>query len=224
MLADVHQSPGRTPGVHRMRHVLQSQFSESGRMSRPNLPTTLRDDDAALLNACLSGDEAAWTELVNRYTRLVYSIAFKTGLNEQEAADVVQNVFTIVLRRLESLRHVDRFSAWLITTTHRESWRARRARREQPLDDKFEVMDPDGLVDAQVIKWEHASLTHEALRRLDERCRRLLELLFLREARPAYETIASELDMAVGSIGPIRARCLNRLKGHLADVDIVEPA
>ncbi len=193
-------------------------------MSRPNLQTTIRDDDVALLNACLSGDEAAWTEFVNRYTRLVYSIAFKTGLNEQEAADVVQNVFTIVLRRLESLRHADRFSAWLITTTHRESWRVRQARREQPLDGEFDVVDPEGSVDAQVIKWEHASLTHEALRRLDERCRRLLEFLFLRDARPAYESIASELDMAIGSIGPIWARCLKRLKGHLADVGIVEPA
>ena len=83
--------------------------------------------DASLLAACLAGDQQAWDTLVERYTRLVYSIALKSGLGEQDAADVVQNVFTIVLRRLESLQQPDRFSAWLITTARRESWRFRKA-------------------------------------------------------------------------------------------------
>jgi DNA-binding NarL/FixJ family response regulator len=94
-----------------------------------------------MLAACLEGDQQAWDLLVERYTRLVYSIALKSGLGEQDAADVVQNVFTIVLRRLESLQQPDRFSAWLITTTHRESWRFKRAQREIGLADGVDPVD-----------------------------------------------------------------------------------
>ncbi|MDQ3514412.1 MAG: sigma-70 family RNA polymerase sigma factor [Chloroflexota bacterium] len=179
-------------------------------------------DDAALLRACLAGDQDAWTILVTRYTRLVYSIALKSGLNEVDASDVVQDVFTIVLRRLESLEHPDRFSAWLITTTHRESWRARKARRDHLTADGVEPVDPDPTAEALVVAWEHASLTHQALARLGERCARLLDLLFLHDAQPGYEAIAAELGIAIGSIGPIRGRCLKQLKGHLADLGVVD--
>ncbi len=179
-------------------------------------------DDAALLRACLAGDQDAWTILVTRYTRLVYSIALKSGLNEVDASDVVQDVFTIVLRRLESLEHPDRFSAWLITTTHRESWRARKAQRDHLTADGVEPVDPDPTAEALVVTWEHASLTHQALARLGERCARLLDLLFLHDAQPGYEAIAAELGIAIGSIGPIRGRCLKQLKGHLADLGVVE--
>ncbi len=179
-------------------------------------------DDAALLRACLAGDQDAWTTLVNRYTRLVYSIALKSGLNEHDAGDVVQNVFTIVLRRLESLQQPDRFSAWLITTTHRESWRIGKPRREHLSDDGVEPVDPDPTAESLVVEWEHAALTHQALEQLGDRCRRLLDLLFLHDAEPGYEVIAAELGIAVGSIGPIRGRCLKQLKGHLAELGVVD--
>lgn len=179
-------------------------------------------DDAALLRACLAGDQDAWTTLVNRYTRLVYSIAFKSGLNEQDAGDVVQNVFTIVLRRLESLQQPDRFSAWLITTSHRESWRIGKPRREHLSDDGVEPVDPDPTAESLVVEWEHAALTHQALERLGDRCRRLLDLLFLHDAEPGYEAIAAELGIAVGSVGPTRGRCLKQLKGHLAELGVVD--
>ncbi|MBA3380227.1 MAG: sigma-70 family RNA polymerase sigma factor [Chloroflexia bacterium] len=179
-------------------------------------------DDAALLRACLAGEQDAWTILVTRYTRLVYSIALKSGLNEVDASDVVQDVFTIVLRRLESLEHPDHFSAWLITTTHRESWRARKAQRDHLTTDGVEPVDPEPTAEALVLAWEHASLTHQALARLGERCARLLDLLFLHDAQPGYEAIAAELGIAIGSIGPIRGRCLKQLKGHLADLGVVD--
>lgn len=179
-------------------------------------------DDAALLRACLDGDQQAWTDLVTRYTRLVYSIALRSGLNEHDAGDVVQNVFTIVLRRLESLQQPDRFSAWLITTTHRESWRTRKLQRNHVSDDGVDPVDPEPTVEARVVAWEHASLTRQALERLGDRCRRLLDLLFLHDAQPGYEAISAELGIAVGSIGPIRGRCLKQLKGHLAELGVVD--
>jgi RNA polymerase sigma factor (sigma-70 family) len=179
--------------------------------------------DAELLEACLAGDERAWDLLVERYSRLVFSIALKSGLDEHDAADVVQDVFTIVLRRLESLQQADRFSAWLITTTHRESWRFSKSRRTVPDALPEETVDPEPAVDSLVVEWEHATLTHQALAQLGDQCRRLLDLLFLRDEQTRYEAIAAELGISVGSIGPVRARCLKRLKDHLAEVGVVDP-
>lgn len=184
---------------------------------------TQQDDDTRLLAACLAGDQQAWTDLVERYTRLIYSIALKSGLNEHDAADVVQSVFTIVLRRLETLQKPERFSAWLITTTHRECWRFAKSNREVNIEDGVEPIDPEPPADAQVVDWEHAALTHRALKQLGDQCQRLLELLFLTETRTDYKSIAAQLSISIGSIGPTRARCLKRLKSHLAKLGIVDP-
>jgi len=190
---------------------------------RRGLHATQQDENARLLEACLAGDQQAWAELVERYTRLIYSIALKSGLNEHDAADVVQNVFTIVLRRLETLQQPERFSAWLITTTHRECWRLVKSHREVNIEDGVEPIDADPPADAQVVDWEHSALTHRALKQLGDQCQRLLELLFLTEPRTDYKSIGAELGISIGSIGPTRARCLKRLKRHLAELGIVDP-
>lgn len=189
----------------------------------PTIGTRITDQsDSALIAKCLAGDEDAWAELVRRYSRLVYSIAFKSGLTADDAADVAQNVFTIVLRRLESLHDVDRFSAWLITTTHRESWRYKKQFREQPLDDTFDPVDDEPGAPQQVIAWEQASIVHRALDDLGGRCQHLLQMLFLDDPRPSYESISADLGISIGSIGPTRSRCLKKLKGQLEQFGINE--
>lgn len=190
-------------------------------MSRP-WDASRDGGDASLLAACLVGDEQAWATLVERYTRLIFSIARKSGLNEEDAADVVQNVFTIVLRRLEALQQPERFSSWLITTSHRESWRVGRGRLDTSSDDAIEPVDPQPPTDHQVIELEHATLVQEAVRQLDDRCRQLIESLFLADDRPSYDEISQHLGIAVGSIGPIRARCLKRLRAQLQTVGVVD--
>lgn len=176
--------------------------------------------DAQLVTLCLDGDQSAWEELVNRYSRLVYSIAFRSGIDASAVDDVVQNVFVTVLRRLESLRERDRFSSWLITTTRRESWHYKSGNREIALDEDLEVADSSSTVEESVIEWEEAHITHLAMKRLGDRCRTLLTAVFLMENRPSYQDISEELGIAVGSIGPIRARCLKQLRSHLAELGI----
>lgn len=176
--------------------------------------------DSDLIGLCLAGDEAAWAELVHRYSRLVYSIALKSGLTDDDAPDIVQNVFTIVLRRLETLRDTQRFSAWLITTTHRESWRSKKQFREQPLDETFDLVDNNPSISQQVIAWEQASTVHRALDALGGRCQRLLGMLFLDDPRPSYDQIAADLGISIGSIGPTRGRCLKSLRGHIEGLGI----
>lgn len=188
----------------------------------PSGPNPNQQDTTALISRCLDGDERAWEQLVQQYTRLVYSIAYKSGLGDEDAADLVQNIFTIVLRRLESLQHVERFSAWLITVAHRESWRLKRSRQESPLADDLDPADETTPLDTLVVEWEQATLVHDALRELGDRCRALIERLFLRDPRPSYESIAADLGIAVGSIGPIRGRCLRQLRDRLATQGLVD--
>ena len=184
-------------------------------LSRQNLEQT---SDSHLVTLCLEGHQPAWEELVNRYSRLVYSIALRSGITATDADDVVQNVFVTVLRRLESLRERDRFSSWLITTARRESWHHTSGNREYALGDDVDVVDPAISTESTVIEWEEAQLTHRALRRLGDRCRKLLTAIFLTENRPSYQEIGAALEIAVGSIGPIRARCLKQLRNHLTDL------
>ena len=173
---------------------------------------------AELLSHCIDGNQQAWDELVERYSRLVFSIALKSGLTASDADDVMQNVFITVLRRLDSLRDPERFSSWLITTTRRESWRYKKSMRDVAIDETAEIEDDSPVAIDEVIAWEQSLTAHRGLQLLGERCRRLLTFLFLDDSSPSYEYISNELEIAVGSIGPIRARCLKQLRGHLADL------
>lgn len=190
----------------------------------PGTGTRITDQsDTALITMCLAGDEKAWAELVHRYSRLVLSIAYKSGLTQDDAADVAQNVFTIVLRRLESLQDTSRFSAWLITTTHRESWRYEKQYREQAIDDTMDPVDDEPSASVQVIAWEQASLVHRALERLGDRCQRLVRMLVLHDPRPSYDSIAVDLGISIGSIGPTRGRCMKQLRCHIEDLGLADP-
>jgi RNA polymerase sigma factor (sigma-70 family) len=171
--------------------------------------------DPALIQDCINGDERAWNELVARYGRLVYSIALRCGLSASDADDVFQNVWSIVLHQLPSLRDQTRLSSWLITTARRESWRLRR-QTVTGLDDAFE--DTSILPDEEVLRWEREHQVRGAIRTLDDRCQVLLSALFLDTDEFSYEAIAERLGMPVGSIGPTRARCFKKLEAALIGI------
>ena len=175
--------------------------------------------DPELIRACLDGDQAAWDTLVERYGRLVYSIPFRWGLSKADADDVFQDVFTIVYRRLHSLRNQASLAAWLITITARECWRlSRHVEFHGDLDET--------IVDAELPpadRAEHSELNqvvHTAISRLDQRSQDLLQSLFFEMDPPSYEKIAAHLGLAVGSIGSARARALKKLEAILIDMGI----
>ncbi len=172
---------------------------------------------AVLVRACLSGDEHAWHELVERYGRLVYSIPRRMGLNEADADDVFQNVFVLLYRNLGNLRDQSRVSSWLITAAYRECWRiGKQAGRYVNLDDHHlgEVPAPE----AEITRLEREQQVRQALRQIDGRCRDLLTALFLDPRQPTYDDIAARLQMPVGSIGPTRARCFRKLEAALGEI------
>ena len=168
-------------------------------------------DDAQLVAACLKGDESAWGDVVDRYGRLVYSIPRRYGLSEAEADDVFQGVFATLFRRLDSLRDHNRLSAWLITCAHRESWRVgKQSNRNQHLNEA--IVDVGSPRDQDLELWERQHIVREGLRKLGGPCEKLLTALFMQGGEQDYQTIAEQLDMPVGSIGPTRARCFKKLE------------
>ena len=170
--------------------------------------------DADLIQACLRGDARAWQELVARFSRLVYSIPRRQGLSPEDADDVFQNVFTIIYRQLPTLREYQALPAWIITITQRQCTRVRRHGQH---DIELDEADVDGSLtpDDPVTTWERQHLVQQALSKLDPRCQQLLTALFLDEGGESYKVVAERLNIAMGSIGPVRARCFKKLEAIL---------
>ena len=176
--------------------------------------------DTELVSACRRGEPSAWEALVNRYQRLIYAIPRRAGLDEDRTAEVFQEVFTTLLQKLDDIDEPERLHAWLVTTARRKTARLISTERSRqkvniPLDgDTAEfanIRDAAPLADEVIVQLEKQHLTRVALTALDERCRELLTLLFYETEQPSYTEIADRLGTSVGSIGPTRARCLEKL-------------
>jgi RNA polymerase sigma factor (sigma-70 family) len=181
------------------------------------------ESDAALAARCNRGESAAWTILVQRYQRLVYTIVRRIELDDHAAADVFQTVFSRLLTHLPQLNQADRLQAWIVTTAKREALLQRsRGLRTVSLtadDDEgvasaaYDVADDSPLPDEQLATLQSQNQVRNALERMDERCRTLLTLLYHdADDAVAYDEVARRLDMPLGSVGPTRARCLGKLR------------
>lgn len=160
--------------------------------------------------------------LVRRYQRLIASITFKYGLSPEDASDILQSVSMILFQQLPSLRKQDKLSSWIITVTVRECWKFRvRGVQTDSLDDPErnpanELADQSHqLMDESLLLLERQHLIRRAVENLSEQCRHLIEHLFYRDDPTPYAEISQRLDMPVASIGPTRARCLEKLKASL---------
>jgi RNA polymerase sigma factor (sigma-70 family) len=181
--------------------------------------------DRELVTACLDNDAKAWETLILRYQRLIYSIPVKQGFSSVDAADVFQSVCLILLKKLPGLRKQEKLFSWLMTTTTRECWRvAAQWRREStveirdpddPVDKLSEIASQQPLAEEQRIVLEQQQILRTSIERLPERCRQLISLLFYQTDELSYTEIAARLKMPVASVGPNRARCLQKLKKDL---------
>lgn len=174
---------------------------------------------SSLVQEAAEGRSEAWGALVERYAGLVWSVARSFGLSSADAADVTQTTWLRLVERLDTIRDPDRVGAWLATTARNESLQTlRRAGRQIPTDDeiRLEPREPASApVDAGLLTSERDAVLWRAVDELTDRCRRLLRVL-MTDPAPSYEEAAAALDMPVGSIGPTRARCLERLR-HLVE-------
>jgi RNA polymerase sigma factor (sigma-70 family) len=179
------------------------------------------DDDSStqeLLTAAARGDQAAWDLLVSRFARLVWSVARSFRLSDADAADVCQTTWLRLVEHLDAINDPDRLAGWLATTARRESLGVLRRRdREVPVYDSPQEEDEDEDQDPErrtIEQDEHRELW-DAFDRLSERCRSLLRVLAVSPLE-SYAQVAAALSIPVGSIGPTRARCLDRLRARLA--------
>ena len=190
--------------------------------SNSNRPDRNWEDDA-LIEACREGDQAAWDALVDKYSRLVYSIPARYQLPPEEAADVFQGVWLDLYRDLHGLQNSGALRSWLLTATSRRCLLHKRKVQRTITSDSAEggaVPDPgpDPLAIQQGVERRH--LLDLAISRLPDRCARLVRILFFEQPPVPYAEAARRLGLAEGSIGFIRGRCLEKLRKNLQDLGI----
>jgi len=177
--------------------------------------------DTRLVKACLSGDEEAWSSLIDKYKALIYSIPVKYGLSRQEAADVFQATCTELLVRLPELREPRALPKWLMQVAHHESYRwKRQSQRTVSRDAETDLPEPTtpAIAESLFQQTQEEQMLREAITVLTPQCRRLVELLFFETPARPYSEVAAELGLAVGSIGFTRQKCLERLRAQLDEL------
>lgn len=172
-------------------------------------------DVGRLVRASASGSEAAWHELVRRYSPLVLAVTRSYQLTIEDARDVSQIVWLRLVENLANLREPEALPGWLATTTQRECRRrVRRDRQVLPVDPQTDEAMQQSIPadhDADILRAELRQALRDGLAELPERDQLLLRL---RAADPpkSYSEISQLLGMRIGSIGPTLRRSLDKLR------------
>jgi RNA polymerase sigma factor (sigma-70 family) len=171
---------------------------------------SLELSDGELVARCRGGDEQAWAELVERYSRYVYAIAVQGfRLPEPDAEDVFQDAFARAFERLAALRDDDAFRPWLAQMTRRLCIDACRRRRDEGTDPEIDEEDPS----RELERLDEALTVREGLTRLSGDCREILDRFFAQDE--TYRTIGEALQLPAGTIASRISRCLGRLREEL---------
>ena len=174
---------------------------------------------AAVVVRARDGDERAWAALVERYAPLIWSLCRRYQLDTTETADVGQNVWLLLVNQLGKIRDPAALPGWLVTTTQRECGRVlgRAQRKGARLMLDTENI-PDGetqTIEQGLLAAERHAALREAFTHLPPRDQQLIALLTEDPPVP-YAQISIKLGIPVGSIGPNRRRCLDKLRHHPA--------
>ena len=178
----------------------------------------MRDDPTviALVTRAAGSDPAAWNEIVERYAPLLWSICARFQLNRADREDVAQSVWLLLVEQLGKLREPAALPGWLAITTHRECLRVVTSARKSErlgtgLDDAPQFADNTVIIDEEILMAERNAALRTALAELPPKCQRLLAML-TSDPPSSYAEISTTLQIPMGSIGPQRARCLERLR------------
>lgn len=176
--------------------------------------------DARLVRECLGGGEEAWCALISKYKNLIFSIPMKYGFSSDDSTDIFQAVCLELLSELPKLRKVKALPKWIMQiTAHKCFHRKQQDRRTEvsdPNDKQFEKSTP-ARAEEILREAEDEQGLRQAMSELTPRCRQLVHMLFYDEPARPYQEIAETLGIAVGSIGFIRQRCLERLRKRLLE-------
>jgi RNA polymerase sigma factor (sigma-70 family) len=179
----------------------------------------LEKSDAELVKACRSGDESAWNQLVDRYQRLIFAIPRRAGLSEEQAADILQEVFLTLFEKLDEIEQPEKIRSWIVTTAKFKTWGLVRNEKgfyspeseEEMEQEMANLPDTSPLADELLIELEQQHQIRTALKELEERCQKILSMIYLRDAAASYAEVAVAVGVGETSISPMRARCLKKL-------------
>lgn len=172
-----------------------------------------------MLRLAADGEQRAWDALVDRFGQMVWSVTRGFRLDEAAAKDVSQTVWLKLIERIDTIEDPERLPGWLATTCRREAMRVARVRkRDVPTDFEYDVEDKASpSLDEMLIDDEENRFVVQAFKALDETCRELLRLMTIEPAL-TYEDISRATGRPIGSLGPTRARCLDKLKSAIARI------
>jgi RNA polymerase sigma factor (sigma-70 family) len=182
--------------------------------------SSLERSDAELVRACRDGSQSAWDELVARYQRLIYAVPRRAGLTDEQAADVFQEVFVTLFEKIDEIQQPDKIRSWIVTTAKFKTWATVRASKglyspesEEEMElEMANLADASPLADEVLIELEQQHLIRTALKQLEERCQRILSMLYLNTSPASYSEVAEAVGVGETSISPLRSRCLKKLE------------
>jgi RNA polymerase sigma factor (sigma-70 family) len=173
---------------------------------------------ADLVTRAAKGDKRAWDALVERFIPLIWSICRRYRLGNADAEDVGQNVWLYLADQLDKIRDPAALPGWLAATTRRECLRVLRTTRGQPaaryvLDAQVIADERAGTAEQELLRAERHAALREAFAALPPSGQQVIALLLEHPPMP-YAQISARLGIPVGSIGPTRRRCLDKLRRH----------
>ena len=179
-----------------------------------------------LVTRARNDDQQAWNALVKLYAPLIWSICRRYRLTGADAGDVGQSVWLHLVDHLDNLRDPSTLAGWLATTTRRECLRVlRTAQRSLAAASVIDAENiPDhrtGIAEEELLRAERHAALHEALMSLSPSGQRLIALL-MEDPPLSYTEISARLGIPVGSIGPSRRRCLDRLRSDPAIARLID--
>jgi RNA polymerase sigma factor (sigma-70 family) len=184
----------------------------------------LAKSDSDLIRDCRTGSQTAWDELIARYQRLIYAIPRRAGLSEEQASDVFQEVFLTLFEKLDDIEQPDKVRSWIVTTAKFKTWAVVRGSKglyspvtEEEMElEMSKLKDKAPLQDETLIELEQQHQIRTALKLLEERCRAILSMLYLRSNAASYAEVAAAVGVGETSISPLRSRCLKKLEKILS--------
>lgn len=185
----------------------------------------LGNGDASLVARCRKNDQSAWDELVDRYQRLIFAIPRRAGLNDEQAADVLQDVFLTLFEKIGEIEQPERIRSWMVTTAKFKTWAVVRSSKgfhspeteEEMEAEMASLRDNAPLADDVLIELEEQHLIRTALTTIEERCRTILSMIYLRDPAASYVEVAAAIGVGETSISPLRSRCLKKLEKALGN-------
>jgi RNA polymerase sigma factor (sigma-70 family) len=166
--------------------------------------------DAELVHRCRAGDQSAWNELVERFSRYVYAICSQGfRLHGHDAEDVFQEVFARVYEHLDRLRSDEAIRPWIAQLTRRLCIdRLRTGGREAPAE-----LEETSAIDEELAAIDEALSVRASLDAVGEPCREILDRFFCKDE--SYKAIGDALALPAGTIASRISRCLGKLKLEL---------